>query len=149
MNRYIEKFLSYLEIEKNYSSHTLLNYKLDLQEFFVFAAETTLEKIDYFLLRRYLAAMRTKQHKPRTLARKLSSLRSFFKFMQREKLIKENPATLLLTPKLDKKLPNFLSENEMILFWNHRTYPKKRESATGRLLRCFIVQAFVSANWSV
>lgn len=116
MNRYLEKYLSYLDIEKNYSKHTLLNYKIDLEEFFAFIAETPVEKVDYLTLRRYLARLREKNHKPRTLARKLSSLRSFFKFLTREGHVKNNPSNLLMTPKLDKKLPNFLTEEEMTRF---------------------------------
>ncbi len=114
MNRYLDKFLSYLEIEKNYSSHTLLNYRLDLEDFLKFSTETPIESVDYLLLRKYLAHLRIKEPRPRTLARKLSSLRSFFKFLQRENHVKDNPAVLLQTPKLDKKLPKFLSENEMV-----------------------------------
>jgi len=113
MNRYLDKFFSYLEIEKNYSRHTLINYKIDLTEFFEFIKETPVEKVEYFTLRKFLAQLKDKEHKPRTLARKLSSLRSFFKFLQREGHIKNNPATLLMTPKLDKKLPAFLTEEDM------------------------------------
>lgn len=113
MNRYLEKFASYLEIEKNYSPYTLLNYRLDLTEFFDFIEEKPIDKIEYSDFRRYLAQLRTRQFKPRSLARKLSSIRSFFRFLQREGLIKENPAVLLVTPKLDKTLPKFLSEEEM------------------------------------
>jgi integrase/recombinase XerC len=113
MNRYLEKFLTYLDIEKNYSPHTLLNYKLDLVEFIEFIEDKPLEKVEYNDFRRFLAQLRTKQFKPRTLARKLSSIRSLFKFLQREGYIKENPAILLMTPKLDKTLPNFMSEGEM------------------------------------
>ncbi len=116
MNRYLDKFLSYLEIEKNYSKHTLVNYRLDLEEFMKFLGDAPIEKVDYLFLRKFLAQLRTNNHKPRTLARKLSALRSFFKFLHRENLIKNNPAVLLMSPKLDKKLPNFLSEDEMVTF---------------------------------
>ena len=95
MKRYIDKFLSYLEIEKNYSEHTLLNYQLDLREFFKSINDVPVEKIDYFILRKYLAQIRTKQYRPRTVARKLSTLRSFFKFLNREGYVKKNPASLL------------------------------------------------------
>lgn len=117
MNRYIDKFLSYLEIEKNYSNHTILNYRLDIEEFFQFAGSSvTLQNIDYLLLRRFLAELRTKNHRPRTVSRKLSSLRSFFKFLQKEGHIKENPSKLLMSPKIDKLLPKFLSEEEVTKF---------------------------------
>ncbi|MDP2939236.1 MAG: tyrosine recombinase XerC [Candidatus Omnitrophota bacterium] len=114
MQRYIEKFISYLDIEKNYSPHTILNYRVDLQEFSVFLKETSLEKVDYLNLRRFLAFLKTRNLRSRTLARKLSCLRSFFRFLLREGYLKNNPTTLLSTPKLDKRLPNFLTENEVV-----------------------------------
>ncbi len=116
MGQYIEKFLSYLETERNYSPHTVLNYKNDLQEFFLFVDQLAIDKVDYLILRKYLGKLRLKAHQPRTLARKISSLRSFFKYLQREGIVQSNPALLISTPKLDKKLPKFLSEEEMIRF---------------------------------
>ena len=116
MSRYIDKYLSYLEIEKNYSEHTILNYKLDLREFVKFLDKTPIESVDYLQLRRYLAQLRTNKYRPRTMARKLSSLRSFFRFLNREGYLKENPAVLIMSPKLDKQLPKFLSEKEMTEF---------------------------------
>lgn len=113
MNRYIDKFIAYIEIEKNYSVHTILNYRLDLDEFAQFIDNIPLEKIDYLTLRRFLAQLRTRQLRPRSLSRKLSTLRSFFKFLQRESLIQNNPAVLLMSPKLDKTLPKFLSLDEV------------------------------------
>ncbi len=113
-NNYIQKYLSFLEVEKNYSAHTLLNYRLDLEEFSKFLKETPIETVDYSNLRHFLAEMRAHNLKPRSVARKLSSLRSFFKYLQREKIIQRNPATLLVTPKLDKPLPHFLSEEEAV-----------------------------------
>lgn len=116
MDRYLGKFISYLEIEKNYSPHTVLNYRADLEEFLQFTKPEPIEKVDYLLLRRFLAQLRAKMYRPRTLARKLSSLRSFFKFLQREGFIAQNPAALLMSPKLDKMLPKFLTEQEMVTF---------------------------------
>ena len=116
MNRYLDKFISYLEIEKNYSPHTILNYRIDLEDFLNFISQMPIEKVDYLFLRKFLAQLRAKHYRPRTLTRKLSSLRSFFKFLHREGLITENPAVLLMSPKLDKPLPKFLSEDEMAKF---------------------------------
>lgn len=132
MNRYVDKFLSYLEIEKNYSPHTLLNYRIDLEEFWGFNGDVPIESITYIHLRKYLAELRTKQHRPRTIARKLSSLRSFFRFMHREAHIKTNPAILLMTPKLDKTLPKFLSETEAVTLMESpkgKTEADKRDRA--------------------
>jgi tyrosine recombinase XerC len=116
MNRYIDKFITYIEVERNYSPHTLLNYRIDLEEFFAFTGEVKIESIDYLVLRRFLSQMRSKNLSSRSLARKLSTLRTFFKFLQREGHIVQNPAVLLMSPKLDKILPKFLSENEMSKF---------------------------------
>jgi tyrosine recombinase XerC len=110
----IPKFLSYLEVEKNYSSHTVLNYKIDLEEFFAFLEGISFKDVDYPVLRRYLAQIRQKNLKPRSVARKLSCLRSFFKFMQREGIVEKNPAVLLMTPKLDKPLPKFMTEEQTV-----------------------------------
>jgi len=114
MDRYIDKFLSYLEIEKNCSSHTIVNYSIDLNEFAGFISDdVSLSDITYLHFRRFLMRLRQHQYKPRTLARKLSALRSFFKFLHRDGLISENPSLLLMSPKLDKPLPKFLSETDM------------------------------------
>jgi len=114
MNQYLNKFFTYLEIEKNYSAHTILNYRIDLEEFAKFLENTKVESVEYSDLRRFLAQLKGRNLKPRSLARKLSSLRSFFKFLQRDKVIKTNPAKLLVTPKLDKPLPHFMSEEETV-----------------------------------
>lgn len=112
MDAHIQKFMTFLEVEKNYSPHTLLNYRHDLQEFQDFLAQTPLAAADYQLLRRYLAVLRGRNLRPRSVARKLSSLRSLFRFLQRENVIKQNPAKLLMTPKLDKPLPHFMTEED-------------------------------------
>jgi len=114
MKKYLDKFFTYLEVEKNYSNHTSLNYRIDLEEFALFLDKAPVEAVKYPDLRRFLAQLKGRNLKPRTLARKLSSLRSFFKFLQREGVIQTNPAKLLLTPKLDKPLPHFMSEEETI-----------------------------------
>lgn len=116
MQRYIDKFISYLEIEKNSSPHTVLNYRIDLRELAAFLEEKKLaiEKVGYLHLRQFLARLREKNPRPRTLARKLSAIRSFFKFLCRESYLKDNPAGLLSSPKLDKRLPKFLSEEEVV-----------------------------------
>lgn len=116
MNKHVDQFLNYLSVEKNYSDHTLLNYRLDLKEFFEYLEGTPIEQVEYTQLRRFLSHLRTKELKPRTLARKLSTLRSFFKYLQREGIVEENPTNILLSPKLDKSLPKFLTEEEMKVF---------------------------------
>lgn len=113
MERFIEKFLRYLEIEKNYSKHTSLNYRLDLEDFKKFAQDTPIENIDYIFLRKYLALLKEKNMQARTVSRHLSALRSFFKFLNREGYLKTNPMISVLSPKQDKHLPLFLTEEEV------------------------------------
>ncbi|MDD4980283.1 MAG: tyrosine recombinase XerC [Candidatus Omnitrophica bacterium] len=113
MLRYIEKFIRYLEIEKNYSKYTVSNYQLDLEEFRNFLGGLEPEKIDYLVLRKYLAAMKERNLKARTVSRHLSTLRSFFKFLVREGYLKNNPIIGLSSPKQEKHLPLFLTEEEV------------------------------------
>ena len=112
IDRYIDKFIRYLEIEKNVSQHTILNYHIDLREFKDAIKELPIEKVDYLVLRKFLAGLKEKNFKPKTLARKLSSLRSFFRFLMREGYISKNPTGLLSNPKIPRRLPIFLSEDE-------------------------------------
>jgi len=102
-----------LQIEKNYSPHTILNYTLDLKEFKKFLGEAPVEKIDYLVLRKYLALLKEKGLGSRTVGRRLSCLRSFFRFLVREGLLKTNPMLLVSSPKQDKHLPSFLTEDEV------------------------------------
>ncbi len=114
MDRYIEKFMRYLEIEKNASRHTIINYSVDLKSFKDFMKEIPIEKVDYIALRRYLAHIKENNLSKVSVARKIASIRSFFKFLFREGIIKSNPAASLSSPKKDKHLPKFLDEGEVV-----------------------------------
>ncbi len=113
MERYIEKFTRYLEVEKNYSSHTVLNYRLDLEDFKKFLGGIDLEKIDYLTLRKYLALLKERNLRMRTVGRHISTLRSFFKFLTRDGYLKTNPILMLSSPKPEKHLPSFMTEQEV------------------------------------
>ena len=115
---YADKFLNYITIERNYSEHTCLNYRLDLNEFSVFlekapTKDIDIKKIDYFVLRKFLSRLSEKNLKKRTVSRKISTLKSFFKFLLREGVIENNPASSLIYPKMEKNLPHFLTEKEV------------------------------------
>ncbi len=114
MKRYIIKFINYLEVEKNASNYTLLNYHKDLEEFAAFINSDDLKAVTHLKLRTWLAFLKKKNYAKSTIARKLAVLRSFFKFCVRENFIETNPALSLATPRQEKKLPNFLTENEII-----------------------------------
>ena len=114
MKRYIDKFKTYLEIEKGASPHTITNYISDLEEFSSYLGEKKIDQVDHLTLRGFLAKMRGRNLSRRSTARKMASLRSFFKFLYREDLITKNPASSISTPKVDKKLPVFLDERKMV-----------------------------------
>jgi tyrosine recombinase XerC len=114
MERFIGKFINYLKIEKNYSEHTLRCYESDLKELSSFLENKDPKKITHLHLRRYLAHLKQKNHAKRTIVRKLGAIRSFFRFLSRDKYIKTNPADGVFTPKLDKKLPEFLDADKII-----------------------------------
>ena len=106
--------MTYLEIEKNSSRHTITNYKIDLREFNNSIKEKPLEGITHVDVRLFLARMKEKDFSKRTVARKMAALRSFFRFLCREGYIKSSPASGLQTPKLEKKLPLFLNTDEVV-----------------------------------
>ncbi|MFA4888826.1 MAG: tyrosine recombinase XerC [Candidatus Omnitrophota bacterium] len=112
MEKYIEKFTRYLEIEKNYSGHTILNYSLDLLDFEKFLGSSQIDKVDYLFLRKYLAALKERKLGNRSVARRLSALRSFFRFLTREGYLKTNPILMLSSPKLEQHLPSLMTEEE-------------------------------------
>ena len=113
MKRYIEKFKNYLTVEKNYSAHTIKNYLSDLDEFSRFLSGKDVESVDYLTVRKFLAQLRSRAISKRSVARKLSSLRTFFRFLQRDGYIKSNPVGSVASPKMDKKLPIFLDEKSV------------------------------------
>ena len=114
LERYIQKFITYLKVEKNSSHHTLINYQIDLKDFNGSIKQKPLESITHTDVRLFLARMKEKNFAKRSVARKMATLRSFFRFLCREGYIKANPATGLQTPKIEKKLPLFLDTNQVV-----------------------------------
>jgi integrase/recombinase XerC len=122
MHDLIEQFLEHLRYERNVSSHTLRNYSSDLEQFLNFLTAGGKRKapdvsgIDHLTIREWLASLHTDQKKKSSIARKLAALRTFFQFLVREGVLELNPAKLVATPKLEKKLPKHLSIEEAIRF---------------------------------
>lgn len=110
-NRYID----FLEAERNVSPYTVRNYTNDLMEFFGFVSESgidTLKKVDKQTLRSYLAKLMEQKYAKSSIARKLSAIRSFYRYLMREEMISASPAATTVSPKLDKRLPTFLTIEE-------------------------------------
>jgi integrase/recombinase XerC len=121
MRTLIEGYSTYLSVEKNFSGHTCRGYLNDLYQFDAFLRENSLalapgntvavEKIDRVMVRAYLGFLYKKNRKT-SIARKLASIRSFFRFLVREEVIPSNPAHLVNTPKQEKHIPIALSVDE-------------------------------------
>src|SRR3984957_6933678 len=123
MKQSAEKYLQYLSSVKNSSPHTILNYGKDLSQFLEFlsppgAQPPTLKEITHTIIREFVAHLHDQGLEKSSIARKLAALRSFFKYCVRENLLTENPARLVPTPKLPKRIPSVLSAEEMNGFLN-------------------------------
>lgn len=124
MKQSAEKYLQYLSSVRNSSPHTILNYGKDLSQFLEYlsppgAQPPTLSQITHTIIREFVAHLHDQGLEKSSIARKLAALRSFFKYCVREGLLAENPARLVPTPKLPKRIPSVLSAEEMNGFLNH------------------------------
>ena len=112
MNEYVDKFIRYLEIEKAVSAHTLRAYRKDLEIFFDYV-KTEPEGIDMIDVRGFVAEQIKGGMSKTSVSRRLSCIRSFFKFLYKEGHIKSNPAKFVSNPNVPKLLPRFLSVDEV------------------------------------
>jgi integrase/recombinase XerC len=118
MKRVIDKFIEYLRYERNASPDTIREYRRDTQQFAGFLTppgEKTLplDEVDHRIIREYVSSLLDQGLQRSSIARRLASLRTFFKFCVREKITRQNPARLVSAPKLPKRLPRVLTEEEM------------------------------------
>jgi len=114
---FCDGFLSYLETQKNASRHTVRNYAEDLVQFLSYLETEGLtfpEGVNYLTVRHYLAYLKAGAYERRTIARKLSALRSFFRYLNREGLLADKTWTAVSTPRAGKKLPTFLYVEEVL-----------------------------------
>jgi len=119
MDDLIERYIHYLQYERNASPHTVRNYRSDLVQFRDFlaqgqpAAKVSLKSIDALRIRGFLAFLFEQERKKTSIARKLAAVRAFFKFLSRERELAENPAATVSTPKVPHTLPRIMTEEEM------------------------------------
>jgi integrase/recombinase XerC len=129
MDELIERYIQYLQYERNASPHTVRNYRSDLMQFRNFLApakgsegkaekSVAVKSIDALRIRAYLAFLFENERKKSSIARKLAAVRAFFKFLARERVLGENPAASVSTPKLARTLPRIMTEEEMNEFLN-------------------------------
>ena len=111
--RYLEEFKSYLSVEKNFSEHTLNAYNSDIVSYILWLDGQDCKDVDFNKLREYLHFIQRFDYKKTTIARKTASIRTFYKFLFRERYIDSNPAISLSSPKRPKSLPKFLTTDEV------------------------------------
>ena len=123
MKQTIQKYIEYMRSVKNSSPHTLVNYGNDLEQFVTFLTPPGMEtpkpgQVNHHMIREFVAHLHDTGLEKSSVARKLAALRSFFKYCVREGRLSENPARLVATPKLPKRVPAVLSAEEMNGFLN-------------------------------
>ena len=109
----LEDFKSYIIAEKNFSSHTAKAYCSDILSFLVWMDEQSCEDVNFSRVREYLHFIQKFNYKKTTVARKIASLRTFYKYLYRERKVDSNPAMNLTNPKCPKSLPEFLTPDEV------------------------------------
>ena len=113
----MEAFFNYIQYQKRYSPHTLTSYKTDLLQFKNFLLDTysisNAEEASYPIIRSWIMELAEKKLEPKTLNRKIASIRAYYRFLQKENRIIENPTKRIVAPKIKKKLPQFVVEQEM------------------------------------
>jgi integrase/recombinase XerC len=115
----MERFLDYYRVVKNCSPHTIRNYQIDLVSFQTFIKDIPLSQIDKRSIRHYLAELAQGAISKKSLLRRLSALRSFFKYLMKERMIAANPMEEIERPKGEKKIPYFLSYDQVERLFAH------------------------------
>lgn len=140
MQEVVDRFVNYLQSEKNASTYTIRNYTTDLRDFFRFLSNrkiVSLEHADKYMVRGYLSFLVNNGIKKTSIARKMSAIRSFYKYLNREEILTTNPVATISSPKLDRRLPSFLTipEVEQLLKTPDVTKPQgQRDLALMELL---------------
>ncbi len=114
MQKHIFDFLTYLRNERNVSPHTLRSYHSDLEQLSTFLGDKELSAVDHQTLRRFIAHLMQGEVKKSSIARKLSAIRTFFRYLNREGILTSNPARLVATPRREQRLPAVLTADDAI-----------------------------------
>ncbi len=133
-----QPFIDYLKFEKRYSAHTIRAYTDDLDQFFSFLditfGETTLSAISATFIRSWLASLKEQKITSKSINRKISSLKSFFKYQLRTGKLEKSPITGIISPKSGKRLPVYVEEKDMRVLISHVEFPDNWSGRTERLL---------------
>jgi integrase/recombinase XerC len=134
----IQSFLDYLKFEKRYSRHTVISYETDLVSFFDYIAveygDTPLNQLTHIYIRSWLASLKDRGLTAKSINRKISSLKSFFKYQLKNGVIKQTPMTKVIAPKNEKRLPNFVADKDIKTLFDHVEFPDTWRGRTERVL---------------
>jgi len=134
----VQTFLDYLKFEKRYSQHTLISYENDLEGFFSYLEKEfdkpAISSITAMFVRSWLAQLKEQGLTPKSLNRKISSLKSFFKYQLKMGVIKQTPMTTVVTPKMNKRLPTFVEEPHLATLFNHVEFTDDWAGRTQKLV---------------
>jgi integrase/recombinase XerC len=131
-------FLKYLQFEKRYSDHTIVAYKTDLGQFVHYmndlVGDFEFKEVTYKQVRQWVVSLMEKGDSARSVNRKISTLKSFYKYLMRQMVVEENPVALVTLPKVGKKLPVFMQENQMNFLLDHGLFPDDFEGRRDHLI---------------
>ncbi len=131
-------FLDYLKFQKRYSQHTIISYQNDLTDFFDFIetdyGNLSINEISTTLIRTWLANLKKDKIGSKSINRKISTLKSFFKYQLRKETISVSPMANIVSLKVSKRLPSFIEEKDMDTLFQHVEFPDTWEGKTDRLL---------------
>jgi integrase/recombinase XerC len=134
----MQQFLDYLSFQKRYSRHTIISYQNDLTAFFDFLLtqfdETQLAAIKTTFVRSWLAELKEQGMESKSINRKISTLKSFFKYQLRQQTITVSPMTAIISPKVNKRLPQFVDKNDVTTLLMHVEFPDTWAGKTDELI---------------
>lgn len=134
----IQPFLDFLKFEKRYSRHTILSYQNDLVSFFDYLTvqygSYDLESLSHIYIRSWLASLKDEDLKARSINRKISTLKSFFRYQIKIGLLTKSPMLKIIAPKNERRLPQFVADKDLATLFNHVEFPDDWNGKTERLL---------------
>ena len=135
---YKQSFLDYLQFEKRYSGHTIVSYRTDLEQFEAYledlAENDDLISSDFRVIRSWVVQMMESGQSARTVNRKITTLKTFYKYLMRDGIISKNPMAKVMSPKLSRKLPNFVEEDKMDLLLDEYKFSEDFRGMRNRLI---------------
>lgn len=135
---YLENFIQYLTSERRYSSHTVTAYQKDLRQFYGFLelnySVTDIRQVNHQMIRAWIMDLIENDNSGRTVNRKLSALKTYYRFLRRNSIIEINPMLRILPPKSNKPLPEFVSTENMDLLLDEVAFEEGFEGARDKLI---------------